>query len=387
MFATLVKIPSFVGNFVKSGILASFNNKTGEIHLEKSHDAKYDKEKRGNIFQKLLQNSLLPKIDEKAVMLQDRQDYSINDDDGIKLVEMSKQEYIDEFLEQKQLRFLTFKSKDEEHEDEETFHVIHPEEQDNSNMESSEYSFENINSRLNSFVKNTNPITTIQYLSLLLPNMLCKSITVITENIDQYLEGLWNDEWNVDDDRRDVNHSYHGHFTFFPNLEIEENIEKLKKYESIGDKIVIYNSEYETDIDNGWYVIKEYEKENKDSVDGNIRSELLQLGGDLISTVVLLVIKNIKKYLKKHHRKNNHHIYEEKNTKMYDDDDDDEECEETSSIPKKPVHKKINKNSINGSKLWSKVMTNIKKNEKRKYIDEPTNRRGEEEGKRHKSEE
>ena len=369
-FATIVKIPSFKRSFVKPGILASYDNSTGEILLEKSEETSYDKDKCNNIFQKVLQNSLLPKIDEQAVKVEEREDYSIGHNDGIKLIEMSKKEYEEEFLEQKQIQFLTFKSKEGEHEEEETFHVIHPDEQDKSNIEDFDCSLENIDSRLTVFMENTNPISTIQFLSLLLPNLLCQSITVITENIEQHLEGLLNDDWNLDEDESTGNsNSYQGHFRFFQKIDIPKTAEQLKVYESVGDKIIIYNSEYEADTNNGWYVIKGEKKEISDDVDGNICDVVLQIGLNLISTVVILAFKHIEKYLKKFHKKNNHDIYEENNTKMYDDD------KQNTMLPAiplvKPCHKKINKNSRYGNKLWSKITTNIgRTNEQKRSIEE-----------------
>ena len=377
-FATIIKIPSFVRSFVKPGILASYDNETGEIHLEKSEETRYDKDKSSNIFQKVLQNSLLPKIDGKAVMVKDREDYSISQNDGIKLIEISKKEYEEEFLEQKQIQFLTFKSKNEENEkeEEETFHVIHPDEQDNSNTK--DYSLENVNSRLTVFMENTNPISTIQFLSLLLPGLLCQSITVITENIDQHLEGLLNDDWNLDKDRSASNNNlYRGHFRFFPKIDIPKTAEELKVYESAGDKIIIYNSEYEKDTNNGWYVIKGEKKDVGDNVDGNICNVVLELGFNLISTVVILAFKHIEKYLKKYHKKNNHHIFEENNLKMYD-------CDEQNIMlltapAMKPCHKKIKKNSRCGNKLWSKIIERTKKRKRSIIIEEEIQNKIEEE--------
>lgn len=359
-FATLLKIPSFNGNYVKSGVLASFNGETGEIQLVKTIKATYDDDRNSNIFQKVLQNSLIPKIDEKAVFVPYREEYKIKDDDGIKLVEMSKQEYEKEFLEQKQIEFLTFttSSEGENHDDEETFHIIHPNEQDGYIGSSKDpKSFGNIDERMQAFATmNSDPITTIQFLSVLQQQLQCGSISLVKENIEDHLEGLFSDDWIVDEEANSL--SYSGRFKFFPNLDDQE-LEEFKVYQSKGDKIIIYIGEDESDMNNGWYIIKDNQN-NDDAVDGVICEVLIALGGTLISSIIQLVSKHVKEYLRKNHKKCNHHVYEENNSELYNSDENNNGYNNAKIEHRKPIHKKVSKNSKNGSKLWAKVFTNIK---------------------------
>ena len=78
------------------------------------------------------------------------------------------------------------------------------------------------------------------------------------------------------------------------------------------NKLIIYDDGTE----NTWYIVnnllnnKTEEEKETDQADSNVCSILLQIGGSLITTIAVLLVKNIKKYMKI----TNQHHHEQKQT-------------------------------------------------------------------------
>ena len=94
VLVSLLKIPSFVRNFVKKTILATYDCMTGNITLVRNEKCTVDECPEQNTYQKVLQNSKLPNV---LTSSDDGVDYTLTDknkqDDGINIVELEESEY------------------------------------------------------------------------------------------------------------------------------------------------------------------------------------------------------------------------------------------------------------------------------------------------------
>ena len=94
---SLVKIPSFVGNFVKKTIQASYDALTGNISLIRDVNCVVDERPAQNTYQKILKHSKLPTVLLSNTTNENNDDalYEYDNDqyDGINIVEVEEKEF------------------------------------------------------------------------------------------------------------------------------------------------------------------------------------------------------------------------------------------------------------------------------------------------------
>ena len=318
-YAMLVRIPSFQDNYVRGGLLASYNNQNGEIFIEKS-DLVKDPNPESNIFRKLFK--ALP-IEKFISFEEDRNEktgeYDILPSDNIKVIEMSEEHFLKENLNTQPLTQLVCLKGEEG-----LFHVIHLEKSDEiKEQRSFSFGMKSVDDhfkdemqqqiRMREHKKNTFPILTIQFLSVLLENIKCNSIHTVSSEcfFREYLKDFINAEYE-NEAGEDL-----GTFKHFSasKMKNKATTKAFKEYEKPGDKLVIFtNDNLDEPLDDGWYVLRKSENQNKktdagpkkvenDCVDGEVSSILLKVGETLLSTLILLVSKHIKKYARKQDRR------------------------------------------------------------------------------------
>lgn len=305
IFASLIKLPTFKDNYIMDGIVASYDRETGAIQVKKT-DLVEDADPENNVFRKVFK-----KLPEHQKILEDcfdKEKYAINDfnDSELKVVDMSWEEYEKEFL--------TARKMDYDKCDNESFHVIHTkyknedlkEEKNGGNV----FSFEEKDTKYKDFVylqqkmellkHDTMPIVTIQFLFVLIQNLKCSSVAILS-HMEMCTE-LSNNFENVDENEYDgKNKEKQKTFKLFPNLfdknGKKKSIELFKKYVKEGDRIIMDTQQGD------WYVLRTVKNtidvDDKDEVDGEITDVLLQIGSNLLTTLVMLVSKHVKKYIKK----------------------------------------------------------------------------------------
>lgn len=307
VFASLVKLPTFKNNYVKDGMVASYDSETNAIEVKKT-DLVEDTDPENNVFRKVFK-----KLPEHQKILKDCFDgekYKIidsNDSGGLTVVDMSWEEYEKEFLTARKMRYTNSENK--------SYHVIHPEieyleEEDsgkvfslgNDEADTKYKDFVGLQQKMKWLKNDTMPIVTIQFLFVLIQNLKCSSATVLSHA--DMCEELSDDFEDFDEDKDDrKNSKKQKTFKFFPNLFDKDNennsIESFKKYVEEGDRIIMETQH------GGWYVLRTggNNKEDRDEVDGEISDILLQIGNNLLTTLVKLVSKHIKKYIQKQQQK------------------------------------------------------------------------------------
>ena len=100
--------------------------------------------------------------------------------------------------------------------------------------------------------------------------------------------------------------------------------------------------------DNTWYIANNLNnKTEEDKVDNSAYSILLEIGGSLITTIAILLLKNIKKYMKNHKSKSS----QTKTTAT--DEEKEKDDEENKNTPK--LHVTLSKTEGSGVQLWKKL--------------------------------
>ena len=363
MYATLIQIPTFIRNYVKQGVLASFDSETGEIIVEKNVGCLSDPNPNDNVYQKVLKGIESVTLDENETV-EDREEYNIKEGDKIKLIHMTREEYDAEFRHQKQLNYLSFKVDDRDEGVEESFHIIHPDSEDIQKENETTEKKDKLVQKLESNNKNTIPSMTIQFLTILLESVQSATVRAVSEDLDYYLKDFDNVDWDKNDEcEEEFGNCVKNpkQYKFLPYSMLKENrqnfIIEFQKVDCLESELILYNVDQPevNGYKNGWYILKEekVEEDGKDENDGGeICSILLQLGGGIIIAVVSIISKHVKKYIKRQQRKKKHHISEENSFGVNEREDDDS----FKVYKKAPVHKKLNISSSNGKRLWSNLL-------------------------------
>ena len=141
------------------------------------------------------------------------------------------------------------------------------------------------------------------------------SINVLHSNIIDFIKASVSDSFEVDDED-DVDNEDIERMEPFKNVSkidtssLETIMKDMQKHEQrqirlgrsdLANKLIIYDDGAE----NTWYIVnnllnnKTEEEKETDQVDDNVCGILLQIGGSLITTIAVLLLKNIKKYIEK----------------------------------------------------------------------------------------
>ena len=253
--------------------------------------------------------------------------------------------YTSDYYENKLPSFLSFvKKEDEEEEDEEDFYHVCSTVCFTvaATADCSNNSDDDVVTKTNSIKKVVNPIVCVQYLAVLIDYIQVNTLKVISslEDLEMAIQELVisvnTDYGDVDDEDGDVHAGstcggiydeeedvrqpeYHHVVSFYHNhletgAEQEVVFKKIKSRSKPRDVIILFNNGEKGHIHNGIYVISnilstQAQEEEETTVgdidieDGEVCTLLTQIGASLLSTVALLVAKQIRKYLKKHKKK------------------------------------------------------------------------------------
>ena len=364
---SLVKIPSFVGNFVKKTIQASYDALTGDISLVRDLNCVVDGRPDQNIYQKILKHSKLPTVlpnesNNDAALYEYNRWY-----DGINIVEVDEKEFKELVEHEHHLpTFISFTTGDDDDDDDNLYHVFPLEEDEEeqrkeNNDEIDAGIVERISSKIESIRRAVNPIMCVQYLTLLIDFFQISALRVVSNlhELELAIQELLLVTTDNDATQKVV--------TFFPKHTTVDasGLQTIKEVAKPNDVMILYDSGKE-ETENGIYLVankKEEEEEEEeaatDKEDGDVCTLLIQIGASIFSSVALLVAKQIRKYLKKHNKK--------KTTTT-----EKEEEKEIEKPKKNIVHVKMDRKEGKGKSLWDKVnmSTLLKATNKRKLDEE-----------------
>ena len=197
----------------------------------------------------------------------------------------------------------------------------------------------------------------MQYLAALLSTFNLHSINVLHSNVIDFIKNSVADSFEVDDED-DIDGEYIEMMEPFKNVSkidttsLETMMKDMQRDEQkqirmgrsdLGNKLIIH--------DNTWYIVNNLNnktEEETDQVDGNACSILLQIGESLITTIAVLLLKNIKKYMKNHKSKSS----QTKTTTTNEEKEKDDK--ENKSTPKR--HVTLNKTEGSGVQLWKNLV-------------------------------
>ena len=129
-------------------------------------------------------------------------------------------------------------------------------------------------------------------------------------NVIDFIKNSVADSFEVDDEE-DIDGQYIEMMEPFKNVSkinttsLETMMKDMQRHEQkqirmgrsdLGNKLIIH--------DNTWYIVNNLNnKTEEDQLENSACSILLQIGGSLIATIAVLLLKNIKKYMKNHKSK------------------------------------------------------------------------------------
>ena len=294
-------------------MLGSYDEESNEFSVEKSNKIE-DTNPESNTFKHLVNKldipCLFPEEDEEDEEIETIQN-------KIEILNLSEEEF-NEHFESKSITSFDFDSssssssssfhilaaKDEEDDDEED-----GEEKDSTNKLITKLMIFNRSNRYD------NPLIFMQYLAALLYALNLHSINVLHSNIIDFIKAI-SDSFEVDDED-DVDNGDIEMMEPFKNVSkidtssLETIMKDMQKHEQrqirlgrsdLANKLIIYDAGAE----NTWYIVnnllnnKTEEEKETDQVDNNVCGILLQIGGSLITTIAVLLLKNIKTYMKNH---------------------------------------------------------------------------------------
>ena len=371
---SLVKIPSFVGNFVKKTIQASYDALTGNISLVRDVNCVVDGRPDQNTYQKILKHSKLPTVlpnesNNDAALYEYNRWY-----DGINIVEVDEKEFKELVEHERHLlpTFISFTTGDDDDDDDDDndnlYHVFPLEEDEEeqrkeNNDEIDAGIVERISSKIESIRRAVNPIMCVQYLTLLIDFFQISALRVVSNlhELELAIQELLLVTTNNDATRQVV--------TFFPKHTTVDasGLQTIKEVAKPNDVMILYDSGKEEN-ENGIYLVankKEEEEEEEaatDKEDGDVCTLLIQIGASIFSSVALLVAKQIRKYLKKHNKKK---------TTTTTTTTEKEEEKEIEKPKKNIVHVKMDRKEGKGKSLWDKVnMSTLLKTTNKRKLDE-----------------
>ena len=350
---SLVKIPSFVGNFVKKTIQASYDALTGNISLVRDVNCVVDGRPDQNTYQKILKHSKLPTVlpnesNNDAALYEYNRWY-----DGINIVEVDEKEFKELVEHERHLpTFISFTTGDDDDDNNENLYHVFPLEEDEeeqrkeNNDEIDAGIVERISSKIESIRRAVNPIMCVQYLTLFIDFFQISALRVVSNlhELELAIQELLLVTTDNDATRQVV--------TFFPKHTTVDasGLQTIKEVAKPNDVMILYNSGKE-EKENGIYLVankkeEEGEETTTDNEDGDVCTLLIQIGASIFSSVALLVAKQIRKYLKKHNKK--------KTTTT-----EKEEEKEIEKPRKNIVHVKMDRKEGKGKSLWDKVNMSI----------------------------
>ena len=194
----------------------------------------------------------------------------------------------------------------------------------------------------------------VQYLTLLIDYFQVNTLKAVSTlhdlecTIQELLITVKTDDDDADDTDGNEEEQQQHVVSFYHNNEQEESLQEIRKTTKPNDVVIVYNNGEKGDAHNGIYIVTRQKPTDKDTVGGAVCTLLLQIGASVISSVALLVAKQVRKYLKKH---NNKKMTATEATTV----NKEEEKEGKKPKKKKVNHMKFNKQEGKGESLWDKI--------------------------------
>ena len=354
---SLLKIPSFVKNFVQKTMEATYDSASGNITLFRNENCTVDKCPEQNTYQRVLENSKLPNVVPTTFAFDDDEDnddnvYTLTNESNkrqndIHIVELEESKYIehcsgdsDSKLNKKLPYFLSFTNGDSEGEDENDEDLYHIFSTDNENVDKTD-GYDDVDEIVNKIIaikRTINPIICMQYLTLLMGYFRVNTLKAISNLLD--LESAIQDLViiNLNEDEEKYDTFFQETQTYHRNSEQEGSLQEIRDIATPNDTIILMDNGDKMDKRNGIYLVsqpQQQQQQNKDIEDGDICTLLLQVSASVVTSAAVLIAKQIRKYLKKHNNRKRE--------------------EKKKATTSNPDHLKLSKQEGKGKFLWDKI--------------------------------